>query len=59
MRTYKIVVVGDEHVGKSSLIRVMSGHEFPDNPYTIFSDYSREVTVISTQSWCSGTPLDN
>ncbi|CAL5984503.1 Rac/Rho-like_protein [Hexamita inflata] len=45
MSSYKIEVVGDENVGKSSLIQVMCGNVFPDNLYTIFDDYSRQVTV--------------
>ncbi|CAL5984507.1 Rac/Rho-like_protein [Hexamita inflata] len=42
MNRYKVVVVGDHAVGKTSLIRVIAGHEFPENPYSIYKYYSWE-----------------
>ncbi|CAL5984501.1 Rac/Rho-like_protein [Hexamita inflata] len=45
MSLHKIVVVGDDSVGKTSLLYVLNGVTFPDTPYTIFDYQSRQIKV--------------
>ncbi|CAL6006768.1 Rac/Rho-like_protein [Hexamita inflata] len=49
MSLHKIVVVGDDSVGKTSLLYALNGADFPDNPHLIFDNISKQIIVNSNK----------